>query len=320
MQNFISNTIKLFKKAIADFMEDKATRQAAAIAYYGVLSLAPLLIIAISVAGIFFGRSTIQQQVVGEVQQALGAESADLVSNVLSSTYSTTGGGLLTTIVSVLLLLMAASNIFFQLKLSLNRIWEVEEADEDTALIENVVNLLMERLLAAAMVIGLGVVLLGSQVLSTAIPFVISAASDLPVDTTLLLQVLNTLASLAIATLVIAVIFRFLPDNRIAWGDILIGSLFTAVLFSVGQYAISLYLQTSSVASAYGVAGSLIVILLWIYYSSSILLFGAEFTQTYARMFGSLKESQTERKETDQHKQAEENEPDKSQKSAQASA
>ena len=282
----ITAIVKLFRETINAWLRDKASRQAAALAYYGVLSLAPLLIIAISVAGLFFGRADVKQQVIAEVTRLLGTSGAELVETVLNTTYQG-NGGILATLVSLGLLLMAATNIFFQLKTSLNRIWDVESHDEDSKLIKDIFKLLMDRLVAAVMVIGFGFVLLLSQITSTIISVFVSIAADFAVSTSLLLQLLNAAASIGLTAVIVSLIFRFLPDKQLAWGDIWIGSVFTAVLSAVGQRLISLYLENSSVASAYGIAGSLIVILLWIYYSASILLFGAEFTQAYAHLYGS---------------------------------
>jgi len=149
---------------------------------------------------------------------------------------------------------------------------------------------LQALLMAAVMVVGFGLLLILAQIFSTAVSLVIAAAGNLPFNTSLLLQVLNIVVSIGMSTLIFSLIFRFLPDKRLAWGDIWVGALFTALLFAFGQRAISIYLENSTVASAYGVAGSVIVLLLWIYYSASILLFGAEFTQAYSHLFGSQQE------------------------------
>lgn len=283
IQKNAANILELFQDTLSAWFRDNASRQAAALAYYGILSLAPLLIIAISVAGIFLGRADIKQQVIQEVTKALGSGSGDLVKNVLDATYSG-GSGLLATVLSVFLLMFAATNIFFQLKTSLNRIWGVQYDEEKNALLQDILRLIGDRFIAALMVLGVGFALLLFQALGAVLSVLISVVSTLPVNTTFLLHVLNLTASIGFTAMVISLIFRFLPDKRLAWSEVWVGALFTAVLFAVGQRAISLYLENSSVASAYGVAGSLIVVLLWIYYSAMILLFGAEFTQAYARL------------------------------------
>lgn len=288
----------LFQKTLMAWFADNATRQAAALAYYGVLSIAPLLVIVITVAGLFFGQADVQQQIITEAEQLLGAGSAELIENILNETYNT-DGGFFATISSLFILLFAATNIFSQLKTSLNHILNVENKESDQ-LIHGIVNFIKDRLLAALMVIGFGIVILVSQGLSTVISVVISVASDLPLNTALLLQLLNITLSLGLSTFVISLIFRFLPDKRLAWHEVWVGGLFTAILFSLGQRALSFYFETGNVASAYGVAGSLIVILLWIYYAVNILLFGAEFTQAYAETYGSLAEERTHSEATHQ--------------------
>ncbi|NDJ86364.1 MAG: YihY/virulence factor BrkB family protein [Chloroflexi bacterium] len=284
MPKFNSGIPKLLEQTIMAYIQDRASRQAAALAYYGVLSLAPLLIIAISVAGIFLGRDDVQQQVISEVEQVIGSGSADLVQDVLEATYDR-DGGFFATVVSVILLLFGATNLFSQLKMSLNRVWGVE-TEEGRAILHGILNVIRDRLIAALMVVGVGFLLLLSQMLTPAISVVISFASDLDVNIAFLLQILNMSISIALSAFIIGLVFRFLPDTRPAWRDVWVGALFTAVLFALGQRLIGLYIENSNMASAYGVAGSVIVVLLWIYYSSSIVLFGAEFTEVYARLYG----------------------------------
>lgn len=290
MSQVVNNITRLLADAVNAWFQDHAARQAAALAYYGVLSLAPLLIVAISIAGFFFGRADVQQQVIAEVSELLGSGGANLVENVLNATYNN-DGGIFATIISLILLFIAATNIFFQLKTSLNQIWDVQE--EEIKFLQSILQLVLDRLLAALMVVGFGFILLLSQIFGTTVALIISFADELAVNTTLLLQLLNTTATIALTALVISFVFRFLPDKQLEWRDVWVGALFTAVLFSFGQRAISFYIENGSAASAYGVAGSLIVVLLWIYYSASILLFGAEFTQAYARHHGSLSDNRS---------------------------
>jgi len=272
---------------IKSWFEDQVSRQTAALAYYGILSLSPLLIVAITVAALFFGRADIQQEFLNEANRLLGSGSADLIQTILNATYSN-DSGLLATLFSLFIIWFSATNIFLQLKMSLNVIWHVENAEDNrNPLIEGLVNFLWGRLVAAIMVVGLGFALFLSQILGTSIAILISLTNNLPIHLPFLLQSLNTIASTLFTALIISLVFRFLPDKRLAWKDVWIGSLFTALLFLIGQNIIRFYLSHSNVASAYGVTGSLIVLLLWIYYSANILLFGAEFTQAYAHLFGS---------------------------------
>lgn len=288
MQQFATNTFNLFRAAIVAFAQDRAARQAAALAYYGILSLAPLLIIAISIAGIVFSRSDIEQQLLDQASQQLGSGAADLLETILTATYAD-GGGTIATVLSLLLLVFAATNLFAQLKMSLNRIWHVEQ--DERAFVQGILKLIRDRLLAFVMVIGVGLALLLLQIVGTAISVIVAVAGELALDSVLLVELLNMVAVIAFAALVVALIFRYLPDERLGWGEIWIGAVFTAVLFLIGQRVISLYIQNTSTGSIYGVAGSFIIVLLWIYYSAAILLFGAEFTHVYAHQHGSIAEA-----------------------------
>ena len=281
MSDFIEAVFNVLRKAVTDWFEDNASRQAAALAYYGVLSLAPLLVIAITIAGIFFGRADIQQEIIAHTGQALGSGSAELVNYVLNATYNN-DGGVLATLISLGILLFAGSNIFAQLKMSLNQILNVNE-DEDQPLLQDIAGIIRDRLISSMMVIGLGILLIVSQVLGTIVSIVIYSIGDISIATSSLLQVVNVVVSIGFSTLIIALIFRFLPDKDLGWSDVWIGAFFTSMLFAIGQRFINLYIENAGVASAYGVAGSVIVILLWIYFTTSILLFGGEFTNAYSR-------------------------------------
>lgn len=284
MLDFIKAVFNVLRKAVTDWFEDNASRQAAALAYYGVLSLAPLLVIAITIAGIFFGRADIQQEVITQTRQAMGNGSAELVNNVLNATYNN-DGGVLATFLSLGILLFAGSNIFAQLKMSLNQIWNVNEG-EDQPLLQGIVGFIRDRLISSMMVIGFGFLLIVSQILGTIVSVVIYSVGDISIATISLLQVVNVVVSIAFSTLIIGLIFRFLPDKELGWSDVWIGAFFTSILFAVAQRFINLYIENAGVASAYGVAGSVIVILLWIYFSTSILLFGGEFTNAYSELYG----------------------------------
>jgi len=284
MLDFIKILSNVLRKAVTDWFEDNASRQAAALAYYGVLSLGPLLVIAITIAGTFFGRADIQQEIIAQTEQAMGSGSAELVNNVLNATYNN-DDGVLVTLASLGILLFAGSNIFAQLKMSLNQIWNVEN-DEDQHLLHGIVGFFRDRLISSLLVIGFGFLLIVLQVLGTVISVVIYSVSDISILTISMLQIVNVVVSIALSTLIIGLIFRFLPDKEMGWSDVWIGAFFTSILFAVGQRFINLYIENAGVASAYGVAGSVIVILLWIYFTTSILLFGAEFTNAYSELYG----------------------------------
>lgn len=200
---------------------------------------------------------------------------------MLDATYET-GSGFLATLFGLGLLFVGASNVFNQLQISLNHIWGVRPKPQ-----RGMFGLVRDRLLSVGMVLVVGFLLLTSLILSTALSIFLSVAADLAPAISSLLRFGNTAVSFVVITALFAMIYKFLPNARVAWGDVWVGAAFTSALFGIGQWAIGIYLTTSGAASAYGAAGSLVVILLWIYYSANILLLGAEFTQVYARHFGS---------------------------------
>jgi membrane protein len=269
--------LSLLKKTASEWMEDDAPTLGAALAYYTVFSLAPLLTIAIAIAGFFFGKEAAQGQIFDELRGLIGEESGKAVQEMVQSANAQPTVGIIATIVSVVMLLFGASGVFGQLQASLNRIWEVKPKPG-----RGVLGILRERLLSFGFTLVVGFLLLVSLLLTAAIALVANWMGGLMPGSETLAQLLNLILSLALIALLFAMIFKFLPDAKIAWRDVWIGAFLTALLFTVGKFALGLYLAKSSVASSYGAAGSLIVLLLWVYYSSQILFFGAEFTQVYA--------------------------------------
>jgi membrane protein len=274
--------LSLLKKTASEWMEDDAPTLGAALAYYTVFSLAPLLTIAIVIAGFFFGKEAAQGQIFDELRGLLGQESGKAVQEMVQSANAQPTAGIIATIVSVIMLLFGASGVFGQLQASLNRIWEVKPKPG-----RGVLGILRDRLLSFGFTLVVGFLLLVSLVLTAAIALVADWMGGLMPGSETLAQLLNFVLSLALITLLFGMMFKFLPDAKIAWRDVWIGAFLTALLFTVGKFALGIYLGKSSVASSYGAAGSLIVLLLWVYYSSQILFFGAEFTQVYANRFGS---------------------------------
>jgi membrane protein len=269
----------LVKEAASDWMEDKAMRLGAALAYYTILSVAPLLVIVVGIAGLVFRREEVQaglkQQLAGLVGQAGG----DIVDTVLKNAGGL-GSSIPAIVVGVVVLLLGASGVFTELQDSLNTVWGVTPKPG-----RGVWAVIRERFLSFAMVLGTGFLLLVSLVLSaalTGLTRVMGLAAIGAVG-----QVLSFCLSFAVITLLFALIYKVLPDVEIRWGDVWVGALGTALLFTVGKLLIGLYLGHASVGSAYGAAGSLVVFVVWAYYSSLILFFGAEFTKVYADRFGS---------------------------------
>jgi membrane protein len=264
---------------------DNAPRWSAALAFYTIFSLAPVLIIVIAVAGALWGDQAVRSEVVGQFRELLGDRGAQQVEHLIQAALPR-GGGRPATLLGVLTLLIGATAAFTTLHNALNAIWGVMPMDEPS-LWRNVRGHLRTRLLSLALVLCMAFLLLASLVVSAALAGVglwIRERLPAPIP---VLRVLEAGITLVVLWLLFAAIFRWLPDARIAWKDVWMGAAATALLFSGGKLAIGLYLGRSGLASAYGVAGSVVLLLLWVYYSTMVFLFGAEFTEVYSRRWGS---------------------------------
>ncbi len=279
----LSTLWSLLRQTFAEWQRDKVSRLAAALAYYTTFSLAPVLVIVIAIASFLFEQSTVQDRIIEQLQGLLGENGAALVQEMLTNAQSQEGG-IWATIISLVLLIVGASGLFIQLQDALNTVWNVVPRPDG-----GIGKLVRDRLLSFGMVLVIGFLLMVSLLLSAALAGIsgmLGGGSGL-VGWDIGWQLLNTVGSLGVITLLFGLIYKILPDATIAWSDIWVGAALTAVLFTIGKALIGFYLGNSSVASAYGAAGSFVVLLLWIYYSAQILLFGAEFTQVYANRFGS---------------------------------
>jgi membrane protein len=261
--------------------EDQLSRLAAALAYYTVFALPPLFVIAIAVAGFVIGRQNAQDRIIAQVQQLVGQAGAQAVAAMIQGARNRSSG-LLATILSAILLLFSAAGVFVQLQGAFNTVWDVPPGAKGGFL-----KTLLTRLEAVTMVIGVGFLLLISMLISAALSAAGTFAAEYLPASGLLMQVADYLISFAVIAALFALIFRYLPDTDVQWRDVWPGAAITALLFILGQLGIGLYLGHSAVSSTYGAAGSLAVILLWVYYSAQILLLGAEFTQVYAKHLGS---------------------------------
>jgi len=267
----------LLKATIAEWQADRAPRHAAALAYHTLFAIAPLLVISVGVAGFVLGPAATRENVVGQVLRYTGSEDIAALVQTMIEQSTRPAASIAATVAGVLMLLWGASNLFGELKKSLNDIWSVPLRKQGS-----IVRLAVDRAVALAMVMGTGALLLASLVLTTAL-----AATSERLAGGWVTQVLAFIGFYAITLLIFAAIYRFLPDVRIAWRDVWVGAAITALLFSIGRLLIGLYLGFSSAGSAFGAAGSLVVVLLWIFYSAQIFFFGAEFTQVFARSRGS---------------------------------
>lgn len=276
------NLLEIFKQTFKEWNEDKAPRLAAALSYYTVFSLAPLLVLVIAITSFIIGNNVdIRNEIMRHLQGLVGPQGAEIVSTLIERN-SQPGSGILATIIGIVTLLLGATGVFGQLQDALNTIWEVKPKAG-----RGILGMLKDRFLSFTMVLGTSFLLLVSLVISTALAFLNQFFTDWLGGLGVLAQMINIIVSIGVVTVIFAMIFKFLPDVKIRWADVWIGSLFTAVLFTIGRILLSIYLGNSATTSAYGAAGSLVVLLLWVYYSSQILFFGAEFTQVYARMYGS---------------------------------
>ncbi|MEO5753836.1 MAG: YihY/virulence factor BrkB family protein [Chthoniobacterales bacterium] len=270
----------LFLQSFNDWVADRALRFSAALAYYSIFAMAPLVIIAIAVAGLAFGEEAARGQVYQQIEWLLGPKGATEIQTLIQAS-SDTRQSWLATIIGVVTLLIGASGVFAQLKDALNSIWGVMLKPGG-----GIMRSLKEYLLNFSMVLGVGFLLIISLLLSAVLQAINNFMTGyLPIPS--FVAPLTAVASFVILVLLFALIFKVLPDVKIGWGDVWIGAAVTAFLFTAGKYLISLYLGTSSVASGFGAAGALILILVWVYYSTTIFLLGAEFTKVYATRYGS---------------------------------
>lgn len=277
----IKTAIGLLRETFTEWNEDKASRLAAALAYYTVFSLAPMLIIAIAIAGAVFGEEAARGEIVTQIQGLVGRDGAKFIETAIEGA-SKPRAGTIASLISVAVLLFGASGLFAQLQDSLNTIWEVQPKPG-----RGLIGILRDRFLSFTMVLGVGFLLLVSLVLSAGLSGVVNFLGSLLPGIGALLQLANFLLSFAVTTLLFGLIYKVLPDVKIAWSDVWSGAIVTSLLFSIGRFALGLYLGNSSFGSTYGAAGSVVIILVWVYYAAQILFFGAEFTQVYARRYGS---------------------------------
>jgi membrane protein len=273
---------QLLKITFSQWRQDQASLMAAALAYYTVFSLAPLLIIVIAIAGTVFGEQAAKGELVMQMQGLIGKDGAQLIQTAIeNASQLDPSQGPIPTLINISLLLSGASVIFGQLQKSLNRIWNVEPKPG-----HSILDFLRQRFLSFSMVLVIAFLLLVSLVISTILVILGNYLRDLVPGFTYLWQLLNFLVSFGIVTLLFAMMFKILPDAKIDWKDVWMGAALTALLFDIGKFLLGFYLGKTSLASAYGAAGSLVIILTWVFYSAQILFLGAEFTQVYVRSGG----------------------------------
>ena len=272
-----AHLFELCKRAVNGWLDDFAPSMGAAISYYTVFSLAPLLVIVIAVAGAIFGRDAVQGEIVGQLQGLIGHEGAVVVQGIIKNA-SEPERGLVAGGISLAVLLVGATTVFAELQSALDRIWHVPEKLKPKGLWA----ILRARVLSFGLILGLAFLLMVSLVLSAAISAFGGWAGARMPGWELLLQGANMLLTVAIMALLFAMIFKFMPSVRIAWRDVWVGGAVTAVLLEAGKFVIGLYLGKSGVGESFQAAGSLVVLLAWVYYAAQIFLLGAEFTKVYS--------------------------------------
>ena len=274
----------IIKQSVRDFIDDDAPTMAAALSYYTVFSLPPLLVLLLTLLGAVLDPQDIQGTVEGQIRGLMGPEGGEQIRTIIANADRPGSGGLVATILGLVALVLGATGVFGQLQAALNKAWEVAPDPEQGGF----KSFLMKRVFSVGMVLALAVVLLVSLVLSALLSgFGDSLARFLPEGLSgALLEAFNFAVSFGVITLLFAAIFKVLPDATIAWRDVWVGAGTTALLFTIGKFALGLYLGRSNPGEAFGAAGALALMLVWIYYSSMIVLLGAEFTQTWANRRG----------------------------------
>jgi membrane protein len=272
--------ISLLKETVSDWWEDGATRLAAALSYYTAFAIAPLLVLVVAITGALFGEDAIRGQLERELSSLVGPEAARLIEEMVARAGTEDGAGWASAL-GIVALLFGATGVFSELQNALNTVWDVEPKPG-----RGIVGFMKTRVLSFAMVLGIGFLLLVSLVLSAVLAVVSSSIGRLAFGEAALATAFSFLGSFITITLLFAMIYKYLPDVRIAWRDVWVGAAVTSFLFSTGKWLIGLYLGRSATVSAYGAAAALAILLLWVYYSAQIVLLGAEFTQVYARRFG----------------------------------
>jgi membrane protein len=278
----VKRFFKIIRETFESWSYDKCPRMAAALAYYTTFSVGPLLLIAIAVAGLIFGADVARRQILEQLGTLIGLQGADVIATVVQNAGRDRNGSVWATILGAAALLFGASGVFAELQTSLNAIWRVQKKTG-----RGILGLIKDRFFSFAMVAGIAFVLLVSLVVSTLLQALGSYITGWAGETVLLTILYNVFA-FGVLTTLFALMFRLLPDARIRWRDVWPGAAITAGLFTLGKFLIGLYLGKSGVAGKYGAAGSLVVFLIWVYYSAQILFLGGEFTRVWAEHHGGL--------------------------------
>jgi membrane protein len=277
--------LALLKETVSEWIDDDVPRLGASLAFYTLLSLAPLLVVVVAIAGIAYGKQAAQGQLFWQIRDLVGPDGARTIQGLLQGAYKP-GTGALATVLGLLTLAVGASSVVVELRAALNTIWHVQTSPDDTRL-SGIYRLAKERFYSFALVLGVGFLLLVSLVLNACLAAIGKFFGGFLPAPESLLQAATSLISFLVITGLFAAIYKLVPDVRLQWSDVTVGAAVTALLFTAGKHLIGLYLGKASFGSTYGAAGSLVVVLVWVYYSSQLFFFGAEFTKIYTRKYGS---------------------------------
>jgi membrane protein len=274
--------IDLFKQTYKEWRLDRASLLSASLTFYMLFALAPMLVIIVAIAGFFFGEQAMRGEIVMYMQDMVGKEVASSLEIIVENA-KLADQGMVFTILSIVLFLFGASKIFNSLKIALNDVWDVKHQP-----FKKIRKIIHSKLISILLVLGFGLFIVLAIIMSGAMATIgVYVVNLLPVNL-ILLKLINVGISFLLITFVIGMIYKFIPEVKISWNDVWIGALVTAALFMVGNWLIGLYMRNLTPESVYGAAGSIIIILLWLYYSAQIFLFGAEFTKVYAYKYGSF--------------------------------
>jgi membrane protein len=284
----ISTAWEMGRDTVSAWVEDEAPSQGAALAFYTLFSIAPLLLIVISLAGLLFGEDAARGQIMGQLSGLVGEDSAKMIQTMLEG-LNQPRAGLYGTIVGVVTLLVGATTVFAQLQTALDHIWESPAPTTGGGIWQ----FIKTRILSIGMILGIGFILIVSLIMSAALAALGKWWAPWFGEMAVISYVIDAVVSFLLLTAIFAMIYKWLPRVTVAWRDVLLGAALTAVLFVVGKLLISFYIGRSGVASGFGAAASLVVLLLWVYYSAQIFLLGAEFTWVYSHRFGSFKDKKS---------------------------
>jgi len=290
----IKQTWSLVKAAFSSWLDDYAPSMGAALAYYTMFSIAPLLLIVISTAGLVFGEEAVRGEIFGQLQDLMGNQGAQAVQGLLQSV-SEPKEGMAATVIGTVLLLIGATSVFGELQDAFDRIWRAPDRDKTGG----VWRLIRTRLLSFGIILGIGFLMIVSLIFSAAIAALGKWWGPFFSNLEVMATVLNFVFSFVLMTAIFAMLYKFMPRVKIHWKDVWAGATVTALLFTVGKILIGIYIGKSAISSGFGAAGSLVVVLVWVYYSAQIFLLGAEFTWVYAHAHGSWKDAPLSGRESD---------------------